>query len=153
MSCIRFSGAKKTLSILLVIQLLNLTYLGSLYLNLTKLLTHKKKVKYLLPINWRYVAWIDADIRFMNKNWVKETVEALRSGRAHFLQLFERVQQMGPLSPENTKPNITSPDTLFSQDSFGFRHLTFSTHSNDYDLGYRYFIFIRALEGSEIINC
>ncbi len=97
-----------------------------------------KKVKNLLPINWKYVAWIDADIRFMNKNWVKETIEALRSGRAHFLQLFERALQMGPLSLENSKTNMTRSGTLFSQDSFGFRHLTFSAHSNEYDLGILY---------------
>ena len=106
----------------------------------------------MLPINWKYVAWIDADIRFTNKNWVKETIEALGSGRAHFLQLFERALQMGPLSLENSKTNMTSSGTLFSQDSFGFRHLTSSAHSDEYDLGNRYFIFIRALERSEIIN-
>ena len=86
------------------------------------------------------MAWIDADIRFMNKNWVEETIEALRSGRAHFLQLFERVLQMGPLSMENSKTNMTCSDSLFSQDSFGFRHLTSSAHSNEYDLGILYLI-------------
>jgi hypothetical protein len=107
----------------------------------------------LLPINWKYVAWIDADIRFMNKNWVRETIDALKSGRAHFLQLFERVQQMGPSSMENSKTNMSNLDTLFSQDSFGFRHLTSSTtHSDEYDLGYRYFKLIRAFERCKLIN-
>ena len=30
-----------------------------------------------LPRDWRYVAWIDADIEFHNPDWAKETVEQL----------------------------------------------------------------------------
>jgi len=31
-----------------------------------------------LPRDWKYVAWIDADIRFRRANWAVETVEALQ---------------------------------------------------------------------------
>ncbi len=31
-----------------------------------------------LPHDWKYVAWIDADVTFMNDNWVEETVQALQ---------------------------------------------------------------------------
>jgi hypothetical protein len=31
-----------------------------------------------LPASWRYVAWIDADVRFMRDDWVEETVQALQ---------------------------------------------------------------------------
>ena len=27
-----------------------------------------------LPKNWKYVAWIDADISFVNENWVDDTI-------------------------------------------------------------------------------
>ena len=37
-----------------------------------------------LPQDWKYVAWIDADVIFRNKNWASETV--------HALQLFDIVQ-------------------------------------------------------------
>jgi hypothetical protein len=30
-----------------------------------------------LPRDWKYVAWVDADIHFLNQNWVEDTKEAL----------------------------------------------------------------------------
>lgn len=35
-------------------------------------------VKHLLPHDWKYVAWIDADVRFLNDNWAQETMHALQ---------------------------------------------------------------------------
>jgi hypothetical protein len=31
-----------------------------------------------LPVDWRYVAWIDADITFMNPDWVQDTLQSLQ---------------------------------------------------------------------------
>jgi hypothetical protein len=31
-----------------------------------------------LPINWKYVCWIDSDILFLNPNWVEETITSLK---------------------------------------------------------------------------
>src|SRR5271166_5960967 len=31
-----------------------------------------------LPADWRYVAWLDADIEFVRKNWVDETLHQLQ---------------------------------------------------------------------------
>lgn len=31
-----------------------------------------------LPLDWEYIAWIDADIRFINENWVYQTIRALQ---------------------------------------------------------------------------
>ena len=47
-----------------------------------------------LPSNWKYVAWIDADIDFTNPNWVKDTIHELQ----HFpvVQLFEDAIDLGP---------------------------------------------------------
>jgi hypothetical protein len=44
--------------------------------------------------NWQYVAWIDAEIKFLNKNWVNDTINELK--RSHFVQLFEHVVRLGP---------------------------------------------------------
>lgn len=35
-------------------------------------------VRHLLPRDWRYVAWIDADVFFGNQNWGLETIHALQ---------------------------------------------------------------------------
>jgi hypothetical protein len=35
-------------------------------------------VKHLLPANWKYVAWVDADVTFLNDNWAQETLHALQ---------------------------------------------------------------------------
>ena len=35
-------------------------------------------VRDLLPVNWKYVAWIDGDVTFQNKNWALETIHALQ---------------------------------------------------------------------------
>jgi hypothetical protein len=31
-----------------------------------------------LPDDWEYMAWIDSDLEFQNKNWVKETIASWR---------------------------------------------------------------------------
>ena len=47
-----------------------------------------------LPDDWKYVAWIDADIRFLNQNWVQETIEELQD--ADIVQLFRTAVNLGP---------------------------------------------------------
>ena len=44
--------------------------------------------------DWQYVAWIDAEIKFLNKNWVNDTIDELK--RSHFVQLFKHVVRLGP---------------------------------------------------------
>jgi hypothetical protein len=47
-----------------------------------------------LPSDWKYVSWIDADIQFMNPNWVEETVQALQ--HYMFIQPWETCVDLGP---------------------------------------------------------
>ena len=47
-----------------------------------------------LPADWLYLAWIDADLTFMNKNWVQDTINRLREDDV--VQLFQTVVNMGP---------------------------------------------------------
>lgn len=47
-----------------------------------------------LPPNWKYVAWIDADVHFTRPDWVQETVARLQHYAA--LQLFSEAQDLGP---------------------------------------------------------
>lgn len=44
--------------------------------------------------DWKYLAWIDADVEFQNKNWVSETVHALQ--HFHVVQLFQTAVDLGP---------------------------------------------------------
>jgi len=46
-----------------------------------------------LPHDWEYMAWIDADIEFQNKNWVSETIEQLQTYK--IIQMFSHAIDMG----------------------------------------------------------
>ena len=47
-----------------------------------------------LPRNWKYMAWIDADIQFLNENWVQETIDELQT--ADVAQLWQSAINLGP---------------------------------------------------------
>lgn len=47
-----------------------------------------------LPKNWERMAWIDADIEFLNKDWVHEA--ALELGSSDVIQLFQTAVNLGP---------------------------------------------------------
>lgn len=47
-----------------------------------------------LPQDWRYVAWIDADIHFIRNDWVGETIQQLQN--YHIVQMFSEAQDLGP---------------------------------------------------------
>lgn len=64
-----------------------------------------------LPSTWKYVAWIDADITFLNKEWVNDTIAAL-STEYDVLQPFHTGIHMGP-----------DNEALKIERSFGYMHL------------------------------
>ncbi len=47
-----------------------------------------------LPADWKYVAWIDADVAFARPNWVGETIHQLQ----HYdvVQMFSQAMDLGP---------------------------------------------------------
>lgn len=47
-----------------------------------------------LPRDWEYVAWLDADIRFANPDWVQETLQELQHYQV--VQMFAQAQDLGP---------------------------------------------------------
>jgi len=47
-----------------------------------------------LPNDWKYVAWIDADITFINENWVEETIKTLN--KYDVIQMFQTCINLGP---------------------------------------------------------
>lgn len=47
-----------------------------------------------LPRDWKYMAWIDADVEFYNKDWAQETLHQLQHHQV--LQLFETAVDLGP---------------------------------------------------------
>ena len=47
-----------------------------------------------LPQNWKYVAWIDGDVDFVNPDWVEDTLHELQ--HAPVVQLFEHAIDLGP---------------------------------------------------------
>lgn len=47
-----------------------------------------------LPSDWKYMAWVDADIEFMNKHWLQETVHELQVHKV--VQMWENAIDQGP---------------------------------------------------------
>jgi hypothetical protein len=47
-----------------------------------------------LPDDWQYVAWIDGDISFVNKDWATETIEALQHYQV--VQPWTTAMDLGP---------------------------------------------------------
>ena len=47
-----------------------------------------------LPSDWEYVAWVDADISFINDDWVHETMQQLQ--HYSIVQMFTHAMDVGP---------------------------------------------------------
>jgi hypothetical protein len=47
-----------------------------------------------LPECWEYMAWIDSDLYFQNKNWVSDTIDQLQMYK--IVQLFSHAIDLGP---------------------------------------------------------
>lgn len=47
-----------------------------------------------LPRDWKYMAWIDADISFLNKTWVQDTLDELKTH--DIIQMFQTCVNLGP---------------------------------------------------------
>jgi hypothetical protein len=47
-----------------------------------------------LPSTWKYMAWVDADITFLNRNWVTDTIEQLK--QHDVVQLYHTCVNLGP---------------------------------------------------------
>lgn len=47
-----------------------------------------------LPDDWNYAAWIDADLTFLNPDWVQGTIDALQTN--DIVQMFRTAVNLGP---------------------------------------------------------
>jgi hypothetical protein len=47
-----------------------------------------------LPIDWEYVAWVDADVQFTRADWVNETIQQLQ--HYMFVQMFSHSVDLSP---------------------------------------------------------
>ncbi len=48
----------------------------------------------LLPRDWKYVAWVDCDVEFLNPHWAQETLQQLQ--HHPIVQMFEDAVDLGP---------------------------------------------------------
>ena len=62
-----------------------------------------------LPKDWKYMAWIDADITFLNQNWVRDTITELKS--YDIVQMFQTCVNLG-----------SKNEALKIDKSFGYMH-------------------------------
>lgn len=47
-----------------------------------------------LPLGWTYMAWVDADVEFLNRDFANETIHQLQNHK--IVQMFENVVNLGP---------------------------------------------------------
>lgn len=47
-----------------------------------------------LPVHWKYMAWIDSDVHFVNESWAGEAIDRLN--KYDVIQLFSTVVYLGP---------------------------------------------------------
>lgn len=64
-----------------------------------------------IPDSWYYMAWIDADITFLNKNWISDTIKTLE--HKDIVQMFHTAMHMGP-----------DDEALKIERGFGYMHQT-----------------------------
>lgn len=89
-----------------------------------------------LPRNWKYVAWIDADITFLNDNWVVDAINKLKE--YNFIQLFQTAVYMGPANEAIKIDNSfgymhqASKQEWRSDHKYGFWHCGFAWACNRY---------------------
>jgi hypothetical protein len=46
-----------------------------------------------LPADWKYIAWVDGDVQFLNPNWAAETVQQLQ--HYDLVQMFDFAEDIG----------------------------------------------------------
>ncbi len=68
-------------------------------------------VKHLLPVDWRYLAWVDCDVEFRNPTWAQETL--------HQLQHFAVLQPWAHVADLTHRGSVHS-----STASFGYTDVT-----------------------------
>lgn len=79
-----------------------------------------------LPSDWNYCVWIDADITFLNNNWVNESINQLQKN--DIIQLFESAINLGPtgecfkLDQGFVKQYLTSNKEYDKTHKYGYWH-------------------------------
>lgn len=77
-----------------------------------------------LPQDWKYMAWIDADISFLNPNWAEETIRQLQTHNV--VQLFESAADLGPrrniikLNQGFAASYVRGEERVFNSESCGY---------------------------------
>lgn len=90
-----------------------------------------------LPSDWKYVAWVDADIEFLREDWVEETIQQLQS--YHVVQMFQTCIDLGP-----------SGEAIQTHTGFAYSYLsgkTFGPHYSFWHPGYAWAATREAITG------
>ncbi len=81
-------------------------------------------VRHLLPRDWKYLCWADADISFHNKNWARDTISQLQ--RWHVVQPWGQCIDLGP------KGDIVQMHTSFAKAVHGGEPIRLNVGDNYY---------------------
>lgn len=89
-------------------------------------------VRHLLPHDWRYISWTDADISFQNPTWARDTITQLQ--RRHVVQSWSECVDLGPKGNAlqvhksfASRVNGGHPLQLNPNDPYVFGHMGYST--------------------------
>lgn len=86
-----------------------------------------------LPSDWEYMAWVDSDLEFQNKDWVRETIEQLQTYK--IVQLFSHCIDLG------VKQETLQVHTgIFYAYCNGETYVTPKKYGNYFHVGYAYAI-------------
>ena len=86
-----------------------------------------------LPHDWEYMAWVDADLEFQNKNWVRETIEQLQTYK--IVQIFSHCIDLG-IKGETLQVHT---GIMYAHVN-GEKYVTPSKYSNYFHVGYTWAI-------------
>ena len=86
-----------------------------------------------LPHDWKYMAWIDTDLEFQNKNWVRDTIEQLQTYK--IVQLFSHCIDLG-IKDETLQVHTG----IFYAYCNGEKYVTPTKYGNYFHVGYAYAI-------------
>jgi hypothetical protein len=86
-----------------------------------------------LPIDWKYVAWVDADIQFVRPDWVYETIHLLQ--HYDFIQMFS---QAIDLCPQYEVLNGLRDGIIFSWKNENYGPIVKKLHGQGYGAGNRH---------------
>lgn len=94
-------------------------------------------IQKLLPMDWKYVAWIDADVEFLDKWWVEKTIHLFKTQNLDVVQLYAICRFLNEKNiPSNyfySSLNVLSNSILLKQKKYRHPGFAWACSRNAYE--------------------